>query len=185
MNNNCPICGRADTVARISAIYISGIELKYPQRVSKESEPAYKILQSHLPWRGLSKQDLIELSRRFSPPASKRKSTTRLIHPDWIVIALAIVSPIFLYGIYTNQTAFFIPVILLLLACLGLYIWKRRNLVNRYKVQLDEQRQSDQRVATAIERWMKLNYCLEDDIVFDPERCESIPPDRIDELLYS
>lgn len=185
MNNNCPICGRADTVARLSAIYVAGIELKYPQRVSKAGEPAFQILQSHQPWKTLSKQDLIELSKRFSPPSSKRKNTTRLIHPDWIVLALLVVSPIFLYGIYTTQTAIFIPIFVMLIACLLLYIWKRRSLISRFKTQEEERRQADLRIKTAVEHWMKLNYCLEDDVIFDPERCEPIPADQLNEIIFN
>ena len=89
-----------------------------------------------------------------------------------------------LYEIYRNQPATFLPALLALSAFYALYIWQRKNILKRFEMQKLERKQSEERVKLAIERWLRLYYCLEDDVVFAGGAGEPVPADLMPVYLF-
>lgn len=167
----CPTCGQSDLVEKASTLYLLGAERKSSSEQSSVPQPA---VLDHL-----SPAELRGLGRRLAPPSSPKQGLTRPVHPDLVVFVFSLVLPIFLYGIYTSQPGALLGIVPLLLAMYGLYFWQRRRIVERFDAQQQARRAEDQRVRRAIQRWMGLYYCLEDDGVFLPGDKEITPADQM------
>jgi hypothetical protein len=165
----CPQCGQSDRVEKVSTVYLVGIGLnRQPVDPASQVEVKFKLAD-------LSQTDLHSLARQLKPPASTRKLPTRPLHPDLIVITFSLIVPIFLFGIWTSQTASLLPVLGFLAVLYALYFWRRKAIVGRFEARQSAQRASDERVRQAIERWMKLYYCARDDVVFEPGKTGLAP----------
>lgn len=171
----CPQCGQSDQVEKVSTIYLYGIGLS--QSPTDSPRPA------NFKFDSFSKADLRALSRRLKPPASGKRAPTRPLHPDLVVLTFSLVTPIFLYGIYTSQKTSFLPVLAFLILLLGLYAWRRNSIVARFEKQQAARQAAQARVEQAIGRWMKLYYCARDDGVFLPGGAEITPADQMPGLL--
>jgi hypothetical protein len=172
----CPVCGQVDPVEKVSTVYLVGIGLN---RQVKSGAPDAPEIEFSL---DMPDAELRRVARRLAPPASTRKIPTRPLHPDLIVITFSLVIPIFLYGIFTSQASSLLPVLVILTGLYGLYFWKRKGIVARFENRQATQRAADERVKFAIERWMKLYYCAQDDGVFLPGG-ELVPADQLMEYL--
>ncbi len=172
---NCPVCGQSDQVEKASTIYLIGIGLSQTQSQETGSEPNV---------RSKPTPSQRALSRRLAPPASGKQVTMRPIHPDMVVAALSLITPVFLYGILSSQAAMFLPVLAILAVFYGFYFWKRKTIIVRFEGQQASRRSADERIKRGIERWMKLYYCARDDGVFEPGGDELIPADLMTGYLY-
>lgn len=175
----CPSCGQADRVEKVSTIYLAGIGLH--RRVSvlentgDRQEPP--LIQ---PWLiNLPPEALRVLSRRLAPPSSGKEPPFRPLHPDMVVFTFSLVAPIFLYGILSTQSGMLPLALAILIGFYVFYFWKRRAMIVRYENQKKARQAVQQRVRGGIERWMTLYYCARDDIVFEPEADLSLPADQI------
>jgi hypothetical protein len=176
----CPACGESQNVAKVSTLYVAGIEATHPSR-GRAAESSSLPLEARLPeWaQELSAQELGALSKRFTPPSSKKKETFRPIHPDMAVIAFSLLAPLFIYRIWTTQPEQ-LPLILIVLAGFyGFYLWQRRGLVERYQKLVETRKQDEIRIHKAVGSWMKLYYCSQDDVIFDPDRGDYADPERL------
>ena len=167
----CPACDLPDQVEKVSAIYIAGIEQKRAPNTPQEQRVLIRAVEI--------KQNLAVLSQRLRPPAGEKKSLTRLLHPDMVVVVFSVILPVFLWGIWDSQRSMFMPLALILAALYVAYLWQRKAIVRRYESQKTRRQAADRRIAGAIERWLKLFYCARDDIVFYPGTEEQIPADEM------
>lgn len=175
----CPDCGKSEHVAKVSAVYISGVELKL-RRAKKLSEQDVEALEDAPTFaKEASKEELIQLSTRLSPPSSGKRSTFRPIHPDWAVAALSMLAPIFIINMIASQSNVILPALIVLAGFYGFYFWKRAGLIENYQTMLQSQKTEEQRVRGAIERWLMLYYCFNDDCVFMPSDQAGTPADQI------
>lgn len=126
-----------------------------------------------------SNEELILLSKRLSPPSSGKRSTFRPIHPDWAVAALSMLAPVFIINIIASQSNTILPALIVLAGFYGFYFWKRAGLIANYHALLQSQKSEEQRVRGAIERWLMLYYCFNDDCVFMPADQTGTPADQI------
>jgi hypothetical protein len=171
----CPACGKSDEVVKVSTLYVAGIEKKRssqnePENNRPEAARAYALSSP-------------ELSRRLKPPAAGKRSMSRPLHPDLMVVVFSLVAPIFLYGIYDTQRQMVIPIIGVLVVIYALYFWKRKDLAARFEREKASQQTADDRIKRGIERWMRLYYCAHDDEVFLPGAPEATPTDQMMGLL--
>lgn len=175
----CPSCGQADHVEKVSTIYLTGIGLN--RRVSGVEDSANRqeppLIQ---PWLiNLPPEALRVLSRRLAPPSSGKEPPFRPLHPDMVVLTFSLVAPIFLYGILSSQSGMLPLALAILIGFYVFYFWQRRAMIARYESQKKARQAVHQRVRLGIERWMTLYYCARDDIVFEPQANLSLPADQI------
>lgn len=172
----CPLCGQTERVEKVSMIYLTGISLS-------NRSPAARSLMAEIT--SNSKLDqmptatLRALGRKLAPPASPRRAPMRPIHPDLVVLAFGLIAPVFLYGILTSQASM-LPLALAILAVfLGFYLWKRRQMIDRFELQQATQNAAEERIKRGIERWIKLYYCAQDDGIFEPGKDQLVPTDQM------
>lgn len=171
----CPVCGRADPVGKVSAIYIHALETKKADPSGGEQMPDVELA----PLSKVTKAELLSLGKRLAPPASPRRMPTRTIHPDQMVLVFTLVLPFFLARIASDQPGMLLPMLGLLAVAYAAYFWKRRLLIEKFERQQTAQKASAERVTRGIERWMRLYYCFEDDAVFESGSRQSAPADMI------
>lgn len=118
----------------------------------------------------------------FSPPSGSTE-TVRDVNPDIAVIGFTIVAGIFLYNIYATQPQFF-PMIAILtgLAYVG-YVAIRKKVIGKYKASIQAKKEEKARIEKAIDHWMKLVYCANDKVVFDPVENVAVPVGQMREYL--
>jgi len=179
----CPDCGQTDLVAKVSEIYVAGVELKL--RRSKKGAPVDSTAAASPPpfWKEMPSQELQALSRQFAPPASGKQSTFKPVNPDLMVAAFSLIAPVFLYGVLTTQKPAFLPALLALAVFFLFYFWKRKGLIAKFDKMIQAQKTSEQRVKRGIERWLKLYYCARDDVVFKPGDGSGTSADQIAGVL--
>lgn len=176
----CPVCGQVDLVEKVSTIYLMGIGLnRAPSQGGLQAEVAFNPEFKRLPPASLK-----ALSRRLAPPSTPAQVPIRPIHPDMIVIALSLIVPIFLYGVFTSQSAMLLPVLVVLAAFYAFYFWQRKNIRAKFDQQQAERKSASQRVQKGVERWTHLFYCLRDDGVFEAGMKEVVPADQMPGLLF-
>jgi hypothetical protein len=128
----------------------------------------------------MTTSDIRQLSRRLKPPDSGKKPPLQPIHPDLVLIAFSLFAPFFLYQILRNQPNSFLPIMLILAAFYALYFWKRKNILDKFEHQKMERHAQDERVKMAIQRWMRLYYCPQEDIIFEAGEADAVPVDQVD-----
>jgi hypothetical protein len=177
----CPLCGQSDQVEKASTIYLVGIGLK-----GKTSDPESKdeALISSPVLGAIPAPGMRALSKRLSPPTSRAQAFTRPVHPDIAVLAFSLITPIFLFGIYTSQIALLLPVLAILVGFYAIYFWKRKTLIARFERQIADRKASNDRTQRGVRRWMNLYYCMRDDIVFEPGKSEGTPVDQMPGYLF-
>jgi len=177
----CPSCGKDEHVDKVSTIYLAGLGLN-----------RRGFSDSHINEGGLSNPQLIEipaarlkaLSRRLAPPSSRTQVPTRPVHPDLVVLALTLITPIFLSGIITSQAGMLLPVLAMLAGFYGFYFWKRKSMIAKFESQQRTRQEAEARIKRGIDRWMGLYYCAQDDGVFKPGEKELTPADLIAGYLF-
>jgi hypothetical protein len=184
----CPICSQSDRVARASALYIAGLEQKYGRRLQpKPGEGNLEKPASPVPdfstWEQIPAGGLVVLAAQLAPPQTSKKVPTRPIHPDMMLLAFGLVSPIFIFGILSNQPGMLVFVLPFLIGLVVFYLWQRKKLVAKHENIVASQRAENERTQRAIERWLWLRYCARDHVVFLPGK-EALPPEQINKLLF-
>jgi hypothetical protein len=175
----CPVCGHSDYTAKVSAIFIEGIQRtqKMPQRTGfSDIQPEFRLPAI---FQDMTSSSLRHLSNRLKPPDSGAALPIRPVHPDLIVAAFSLASPIFLYEIFLSQPASGLPVLSILVVFYIFYFWKRKSMLDRFELQKCKRRDEENRVKKAVEHWMRLYYCANDDIVFEPRADSAIPADQL------
>ena len=181
---NCPQCSQGDRVEKVSTIYVRGVEVKWrrgqaikPDDVETPSKRSRLVDE-------MPSDELVALTRRLAPPAAKRGAPMRAIHPDHTVLALSLVAPIFLYGIFTSQPSGLLVVLPLLAGFYAFYFWQRKRLIAKFQATLEAQKAAEQRIHRGVQRWMRLYYCARDDGVFEPGAIALTPDDQLPGLLF-
>lgn len=161
----CPVCKQAETVEKVSSLYIKAVE------AGKAGRSASDFLQAR------------PLQQALAPPNSGKKTVTRLIHPDTMVIVFSLVAPFFLAGIASSQAGMLAPTLGLLVAGYAAYLWQRQRLIRRFKQQEAQEKAEKVSVEQRIAGWMKLYYCAEDEVVFAAGSEESAPVEQMQVYL--
>ncbi len=175
----CPQCGQSDQVEKVSTIYLTGLEKRH-SRFAKGKAQEKDTLKINL-----APRDLEHLSQWLAPPSSGAGRVTRPVHPDWVLLAMTAILPVFIAGIWNSQRGALIPVLAVMALFYGLYFLRRRVLIERYQNELEAQQNQKERIERGIRTWMKLYYCHREGIIFLPGRKEFIPVDQIDTFLSS
>ena len=178
----CPACGQSDQVAKVSILYLHGLERKKAAAKAHGAEigagagggPTLPEAFSQLEAAALQ-----TLSSRLKPPASGKELPIRPVHPDLVMLVFSLVAPFFLYQIWTSQPGMILPIALLLAGLYGFYLWQRTKILAKFKRQVEDRRKAENQVRGGIERWMRLFYCAREDSVFSPGTQQVIPVDEM------
>jgi hypothetical protein len=179
----CPMCGKSDRTAKVSTVYLAGIEQRYHVRRRMIGENELPETQDFSDWQELGAGELVNLVKLLAPPQGKRPPLVQPLHPDMMVVALMLVMPLFVYGMATSQPGMLWVVVPVLLIFYGWYLWKRRILVAKYRASIEEQKQADARVRRGIDRWMRLYYCARDRVTFSAAGKDVTPLDQLGDYL--
>jgi hypothetical protein len=180
----CPECNQSDKVEKVSTLYVRGIEVKWRRgQAAPPEELANSAKRSRLADE-MPKDELVALAVRLAPPAGKKGTPVRALHPDHTVLALSLVAPIFLYGILTSQPSGLFVVLPLLAGFYAYYFWQRKRLVAKFLATQQAQKAAEQRIHTGVQRWMRLYYCARDDGIFEPGAREITPADQLAGWLF-
>jgi hypothetical protein len=171
----CPTCGQTEPVEKVSTLYLTGIGLKDKAESAQAGQT--KLIQAS------KKPGSYALSKKLAPPAGGRAALTRPVQPDLAMLAFSAILPIFLYGIWTSQRALLLPVLGLLAIFYGLFFWLRKRLLARYQQEVASRLAADERVKKGIDLWMRLYYCAEDEVVFEPGEGEPVSVDLLPGFL--
>ena len=181
---NCPQCGQDDQVEKVSTFYVRGIEVKWrrgqaiqPEGVETPSKRSRLVDE-------MPPNELMALTPRLAPPAAKKGASMQAIHPDHSVLALSLIAPIFLYGIFTSQPSGLTVVLPLLAGFYAFYFWQRKRLIAKFHATQQAQKAAEQRIHRGVQRWMRLYYCARDDGVFEPGAIALTPADQLPGLLF-
>lgn len=168
---------------KVSKIYLSVLERKYASRSSKTPQPLESANGELRIDSQLDSQGLLSLAKKLTPPSSGKGAPFRPIHPDLVILVFSLITPLFLFRIYTTQVGMLPWILLLLAGFIGFYYVKRKSLITKFEAQRLAQKTAEDRIQKGIKRWMQLYYCARDDIVFNPLEAESIPVDMINGYL--
>jgi hypothetical protein len=177
----CPVCSQFDCVDKVSTIYMEGIGEK---RIPLSKNPGEKNPDRARPRvTKIPVQELQRLSRKLAPPSSGKAAPTRPVHPDIVVTVFSCIAPLFLYGIWIQQRAGFVPVLILLAGVYGLYFFKRKAVIAKFEGQQTAKREAQARIERGIKTWMRLYYCARDEGVFLPGGRDLVPVDQMTGFL--
>lgn len=171
----CPVCGQIEPVEKVSTLYLTGIGLKDKAKSAQAGQT--KLIQAR------PKPGEYALSKQLAPPAGGRAAFTRPVQPDLAMLAFSAILPIFLFGIWTSQRSLLLPVLGMLIIFYGLFFWQRKRLLARYQKDVAARLAADERVKKGIDLWMKLYYCAEDEVVFEPGKDEPVSIDQLSGFL--
>lgn len=171
----CPYCHLSDQVEKVSTLYLLGIGLKIPGQKNKNNS----IGGVGAPFASR------ELAQRLRPPSSGKSKILRPVHPDLVILTFAMILPIFVWGIFTQQRMVLAPTIVVLMIFFGLYVWKRKDLVAKFIDEKEREKRIKRDAEGAVKRWMALYYCARDDLIFTPDSLEGVPCDEMDEYLQT
>lgn len=182
----CPACGKTDQVAKVSIIYMEGLQRRKAAHKTQPVDAAAGIAgNTPLPpvFAQMQAPALQALSTRLKPPASGKELPVRPVHPDLIILVFSLATPLFLYQIITSQPGTLYPVLIVLAIFYGVYFWRRTKILAKFEREKESRRLAEGQVRRGIERWMRLYYCARDDGVFTPGASEAIPIDQIQGYL--
>jgi hypothetical protein len=177
---NCPGCGEAAQVEKVSTVYLLGIGLK--RKMAENPGRTAPAAVNHF-YLEMPAEKLREVSRKLAPPSSGKSGFTRLVHPDVFVLTFSLILPFFVVGIYASQRGVLLPMLAVLAVFAGWYLWKRKSMIIRYERQQNERKAAETRAKNGIENWLRLYYCAQCDGVFELDAEEVVQPSEIGRLL--
>lgn len=183
----CPQCKSSNDVYKVSEIYLSGLESIKSDRPLKNNvfdqifgQPSQKLGKRFVDQ--TTKRTLVS---KFAPPSSSKQRVSRSIPPDFIVAVTFILGLFMLVQIYTQQPAFFLPALVIILIIGAIYLFTRKNIQARFKEKQQAEMNEKDQIEEAIGIWMKLYYCAADYIVFDQNHKTPIPLQEMNLYLAS
>lgn len=176
----CPQCGRDDMIQKVSAIYSAGISAGsfMGPTVGITDSPGQggdAFVGGYMMLRGATQT---ALSTRLAPPPQPRKGDPTTV-PALLLLS-AWIATIFIGTISAGTIWIIIFVVVTLSVLAGLFY-----LIGPVKAKAHGKWMAEMAVwQKAISNWDKLYYCARNDCVFAPTTGESVPADRMYELLY-
>jgi hypothetical protein len=159
-------------VEKVSTLYLTGIGLR--DKAGDGQAPHIEVKP---------KPGSPALSKKLVPPASKQAAFSRPVQPDLAMLAFSAILPVFLFGIWNSQRTLLLPVLGILVIFYGLFFWQRKKLLVRYQQNVAARLASEERIKKGIGLWMKMYYCAEDEVVFEPGKGEPVSIDLLPGFL--
>jgi hypothetical protein len=173
----CPVCEQTDQTIKLSRVYLEAIaaDRKKTDFQDNNTDP--------LPFE-LDPKFLTKNLRRFTPPSGKTE-LIRMVHPDWTAGAFSLLALFFLYQMFTTQIQSFYIGLGLFVVAYALYFIFRKKIIARYTQRKTSEEEDKKNIEQSIGRWMRLYYCVRDDIVFEPGKKEFAALDNLDAFILN
>lgn len=181
---SCPVCNESDLVFKARQLYIECLDKMKAWETAETPELDRFLKESgnEGKTKAETRKIISDLARQFEPPSGKPQ-TLRSISPDMVMVVFAAVAIFFLYQIYITQR----PVFWFMLAIFGVlyasYFIFHKTIIARYKSQKSMDSGSAEVIQKAIGKWMKVSYCLRDNVVFGIQKGESVPLEELTRTL--
>lgn len=180
----CPTCGEDTHVYKVSQIYLEAL-MRVKNKENAET-PLMDTLKSELPPERAAKMKDADyyhyVVESFAPPQGGAQ-VIRSIDPDWVAVALGLLSVYILYQIYFAQHGIFWGMLAFAGVVLGAYLFFRKQI--KLKFETEKRRESGDKdlIERAVGNWMKLYYCSTDNIVFGWKKGDRIPLTEMNQYL--
>ncbi len=180
----CPKCGSEAHVFKVSQLYLESLmHLKHKETAET---PLIDKLKAEVPEERLKKESdedyYRNVAQAFKPPEGGSQ-VARTINPDWVAVAMGLVSLFFLNQIFKNNHEDFWYMVLMVVVGYGLYFIFRKKIKEKYAGIVSKEMGSKEAVEKAVGVWMKLFYCSADNVVFGVKKDETIPLSEMNTYL--
>lgn len=180
----CPKCGQEDLVFKVRVVYLESLEKLKNWESSKTPE-----LDRFLKESGQSEKPKAEMNKvirdlvqQFGPPSGKPQ-TLRSISPDMVVVVFSALALFILYQIYLTQPEIFWYMLALFAIFLATFFIFHKSIISRFQKQKSMDTGSIEVIQKAIGKWMKVSYCLRDNLIFEPGKTETAPLNELTRFL--
>jgi hypothetical protein len=182
----CPVCSNDKNSIKVSDIYIQSlVRLKNGDNAEA---PIIDRLQQEIPEERRRKlkgsRYYRELMESFAPPQGEG-NVTRTINPDMIAVVTGLFSLYFLFQIFTKQYFAFWYVVILEILVFSAYIIFHKQIKAKFISKKTEESSSKLTIEKAVGYWMKLYYCIQDNVVFSTNSDEAVPIDKMRPYLLA
>jgi len=172
----CPKCGSETHVYKVSQLYLES--LMHIKHKEAADTPMIDKLKAEVPEERLKKESdedyYRNVAQAFKPPEGGSQ-VTRTINPDWVAVAMGLVSLYFLNQIFKDNHDVFWYMVLMVAVGYGLYFIFRKKIKGKYEGIVSKEMGSKEVIEKAVAVWMKLFYCSTDNVVFGAKKDETIP----------
>lgn len=164
----CPQCGSTQRTYKVSVLYLELISRlqRHETNHQPELDAFLKELYPQMDIRAIPAATLHSYLRYFSPPTGKSQ-VIRRVHPDGLIAFFSLLLVYILYQMFLAQSPELPFVIGLFIVSLTGYGIFRKKVLQKYTLGIQEEQDERIQVEKEIQRWMRLYYCGQDQVVFD------------------
>lgn len=180
----CPVCGQEDLVFKVRVVYLESLEKLKNWESTKTPE-----LDRFLKESGQSEKSKAEMNKvirdlvqQFGPPSGKPQ-VLKTISPDMVVVVFSALALFILYQIYFAQPEIFWYMVALFAVFLASFFIFHKSIISRFQKQKSMDTGSIEVIQKAIGKWMKVSYCLRDNLIFEPGKAETAPLNELTRFL--
>ncbi|MEN6572172.1 MAG: hypothetical protein ABFD24_10055 [Anaerolineaceae bacterium] len=183
-HKNCPVCNQNDLVFKARQLYVESLaRIKaWDTAETPELDRFLKESGNNNKTKAETRKIVIDLLKQFEPPSGKPQ-TLRSISPDMVMVVFAAVAIFFLYQIYVTQTSVFWFMLAIFVILYASYIIFHKKIIARYENQKSMDTGSAEVIQKAIGKWMKVSYCLRDNVVFGVNNEATVPLEQLTRML--
>lgn len=180
----CPKCGQSDRKFEVRRLYMESLAFVKPGE--KEETPEldrFFEVNNFMDESASKKRHIVEdMIKSFAPPSGKPQ-LLKTISPDMMMVVFSAISVYLLFQIYTTQHSIFWITAVIFGLFIASYIIFHKSIIRRFQNQKDLDTSSKEVIEKAIAKWMKLDYCARDNVVFMAKKSEFVPLDEMNEYL--
>lgn len=180
----CPTCGEDTHVYKVSQIYLEAL-MRVKNKENAET-PLLDTLKSEVPAERTAKMKDADYYRyvveSFAPPQGGAQ-VIRSINPDWVAVALGLLSVYILYQIYFEQHELFWGMLAFAVVALGAYAFFHKQIKLKFETEKRKESGDKELIERAVGNWMKLYYCSTDNIVFGWKKGDQVPLPEMNSYL--
>lgn len=183
-NKTCPICDQTDLVFKARQLYIESLDKikAWDTAETPELDRFLKESGNEGKTKAETRKIVMDLLKQFEPPSGKPQ-TLRSISPDMVMVVFMAVAIFFLYQIYVTQTSVFWYMLAIFVALYASYIIFHKPIIARFKNQKSMDTGSAEVIQKAIGKWMKVSYCLRDNVVFGVNKDQAAPLEELTRMV--
>lgn len=180
----CPACGEDQHTFKVSQIYLEAL-MRVKNKENAET-PLLDQLKAELPSERAAKMKESDyyhyVVESFAPPQGGAQ-VIRAINPDWVAVALGLLSVYILYQIYFEQRAVFWYMFAFAALVFAAYLIFHKQIKGRFETERRKESGDKEQIERAVGHWLKLYYCSADNIVFGWKKGDRVPLDQMNTYL--
>jgi hypothetical protein len=176
VHKKCPVCNHSDLVFKARQLYLECLDKLRNWDSAATPELERFLMESGNDGKSKAETRTIvrDLIKQLEPPSGKPQ-TLRTISPDLVMVVFGVVSIFFLYQIYLTQPSVFWYMVAIFVVLYASFFIFHKPIIARYNLQKSMDTGSVEVIQKAIGKWMKVSYCLRDNVVFGFNKEETAP----------